>query len=57
MIPFQEKDDFLLLYGKNPRAHADFPTFVPKIYSSYKSDLHLDFEFKHKELAILKVKQ
>ena len=45
------------LAGKNPRAHADFPTFVPEIYSNYKSDLHLDFEFKHKELAILKVKQ
>ena len=45
------------LAGKNPRAHADFPTFVPEIYSNHKSDLHLDFEFKHKELAILKVKQ
>lgn len=45
------------LAGKNPRAHADFPTFVPEIYANYKSDLHLDFEFKHKELAILKVKQ
>ena len=41
--------------GKNPRAHADFPTFVPMVYSNYKKDLHLDFEFKHKELAIQKV--
>lgn len=43
------------LAGKNPRAHADFPTFVPMVYSNYKKDLHLDFEFKHKELAIQKV--
>ena len=43
------------LVGNNPRAHADFPTFVPEIYSSYEKDLHLDFEFKHKELAINKV--
>jgi len=43
------------LVGKNPRAHADFPTFVPEIYSNYEKDLHLDFEFKHKELAINKV--
>lgn len=40
------------LVGKNPRAHADFPTFLPEIYSNYKNDLHLDFEFKHKESAI-----
>jgi UV DNA damage endonuclease len=45
------------LVGNNPRAHADFPTFLPEIYANYKSDLHLDFEFKHKELAIHKVKQ
>ena len=43
------------LAGKNPRAHADFPTFVPTVYSNYKKDLHLDFEFKHKEIAIQKV--
>jgi UV DNA damage endonuclease len=43
------------LAGKNPRAHADFPTFVPMVYSNYKKDLHLDFEFKHKEIAIQKV--
>jgi len=43
------------LVGNNPRAHADFPTFVPEIYSNYEKDLHLDFEFKHKELAINKV--
>lgn len=40
------------LVGKNPRAHADFPTFLPEIYSNYKNPLHLDFEFKHKESAI-----
>lgn len=40
------------LVGKNPRAHADFPTFIPEIYRNYKNDLHLDFEFKHKESAI-----
>jgi UV DNA damage endonuclease len=40
------------LVGKNPRAHADFPTFIPEIYSNYKNNLHLDFEFKHKESAI-----
>lgn len=45
------------LIGNNPRAHADFPTFVPDIYANYKGDLHLDFEFKLKEVAILKVKQ
>ena len=43
------------LVGNNPRAHADFPTFVPEIYSNYEKDLHLDFEFKHKELAINRV--
>jgi UV DNA damage endonuclease len=43
------------LVGKNPRAHADFPTFVPEIYSSYKNPLHLDFEFKDKEAAIKKI--
>jgi UV DNA damage endonuclease len=43
------------LAGKNPRAHADFPTFVPMVYSTYKKDLHLDFEFKHKESAINKI--
>jgi UV DNA damage endonuclease len=43
------------LAGKNPRAHADFPTFVPMVYSTYTKDLHLDFEFKHKESAINKI--
>lgn len=43
------------LAGKNPRAHADFPTMLPDIYANYKGDLHLDFEFKQKEIAINKV--
>lgn len=43
------------LPGKNPRAHADFPTFLPDIYANYKGDLHLDFEFKMKEIAINKI--
>ena len=43
------------LVGKNPRAHADFPTFLPDIYANYKGDLHLDFEFKMKEIAINKI--
>jgi len=43
------------LPGKNPRAHADFPTMMPSIYANYKGNLHLDFEFKLKELAINKV--
>lgn len=43
------------LVGKNPRAHADFPTMLPDIYANYKGNLHLDFEFKMKELAINKI--
>ena len=43
------------LPGKNPRAHADFPTMLPAIYANYKGDLHLDFEFKMKEIAINKI--
>lgn len=43
------------LAGKNPRAHADFPTMLPSIYANYKGDLHLDFEFKMKEVAINKI--
>lgn len=43
------------LPGKNPRAHADFPTMLPDIYKNYKGDLHLDFEFKLKEVAINKI--
>lgn len=43
------------LAGKNPRAHADFPTMLPDIYANYKGDLHLDFEFKMKEIAINKI--
>jgi UV DNA damage endonuclease len=43
------------LVGKNPRAHADFPTFLPEIYKNYKGELHLDFEFKQKEIAINKI--
>lgn len=43
------------LIGKNPRAHADFPTHMPEIYKSCKNPLHLDFEFKAKEAAIKKV--
>ena len=43
------------LAGKNPRAHADFPTFLPDIYKNYKGKLHLDFEFKLKEIAINKI--
>jgi UV DNA damage endonuclease len=43
------------LPGKNPRAHADFPTMMPSIYANYKGNLHLDFEFKLKELAITKI--
>ena len=43
------------LPGKNPRAHADFPTMMPSIYANYKGNLHLDFEFKMKELAINKI--
>jgi len=43
------------LPGKNPRAHADFPTMMPSIYANYKGNLHLDFEFKQKELAITKI--
>jgi len=43
------------LAGKNPRAHADFPTFLPDIYANYKGELHLDFEFKLKEVAINKI--
>jgi UV DNA damage endonuclease len=41
--------------GKNPRAHADFPTMLPAIYKNYKGKLHLDFEFKSKERAIQKI--
>ncbi len=40
------------LPGKNMRAHADVPTFVPDIYKNHTSPLHLDFEFKKKEEAI-----
>lgn len=43
------------LPGKNPRAHADFPTFMPDVYKNYSNDLHLDFEFKLKEIAINKI--
>ncbi len=43
------------LPGKNPRAHADFPTMFPAVYANYKKPLHLDFEFKMKELSIYKV--
>lgn len=43
------------LPGKNPRAHADFPTMFPAVYANYKKPLHLDFEFKLKEIAIYKV--
>lgn len=43
------------LVGNNPRAHADFPTMLPSIYANYKGDLHLDFEFKMKEVAINKI--
>jgi UV DNA damage endonuclease len=43
------------LPGKNPRAHADFPTFLPNVYKNYNNDLHLDFEFKLKEIAINKI--
>ena len=43
------------LAGKNPRAHADFPTFLPEVYKNYKGNLHLDFEFKMKEIAINKI--
>ena len=38
--------------GNNPRAHADFPTMLPDIYANHKDPLHLDFEFKLKEVAI-----
>ena len=41
------------LVGKNPRAHADFPTTLPSAYQNYRNGpLHLDFEFKQKEVAI-----
>jgi UV DNA damage endonuclease len=43
------------LVGNNPRAHADFPTMLPAIYKNHKDPLHLDFEFKLKEIAINKV--
>ena len=43
------------LAGKNPRAHADFPTMLPSIYKNYEDELHLDFEFKMKEIAINKI--
>jgi UV DNA damage endonuclease len=43
------------LAGKNPRAHADFPTMLPDIYANHKDPLHLDFEFKLKEIAINKI--
>jgi len=43
------------LPGKNPRAHADFPTMLPAIYKNYSKPLHLDFEFKLKEQAIGKI--
>ena len=43
------------LPGKNPRAHADFPTDIPAVYSVHKDPLHLDFEFKLKEIAINKI--
>ena len=43
------------LAGNNPRAHADFPTMLPAIYKNYTKPLHLDFEFKQKEVAILKI--
>ena len=43
------------LPGKNPRAHADFPTMLPAIYKNYGKPLHLDFEFKLKEQAIRKI--
>lgn len=37
---------------KNPRAHADLPYRIPQVYVDYKNSLHLDFEFKSKEIAI-----
>lgn len=43
------------LPGNNPRAHADFPTMLPAIYKNYTNPLHLDFEFKLKEIAINKI--
>lgn len=43
------------LPGRNPRAHADFPTTLPFVYKNYTKPLHLDFEFKLKEQAISKV--
>jgi UV DNA damage endonuclease len=43
------------LAGNNPRAHADFPTMLPAIYANHKDELHLDFEFKLKEIAIDKI--
>ncbi len=43
------------LVGNNPRAHADFPTMLPAIYKNYNGELHLDFEFKMKEIAINKI--
>jgi UV DNA damage endonuclease len=43
------------LAGNNPRAHADFPTMLPAIYANHKDELHLDFEFKLKDIAIDKI--
>lgn len=41
--------------GNNPRAHADYPTSIPDVYKNYGKPLHIDFEFKQKELAIQRV--
>lgn len=40
--------------GKNPRAHADYPSFKYNVYDDANYDL--DFEFKMKEKAIEKYK-
>lgn len=39
---------------KNPRKHADFPTYVPETYGH---DVDLDLEFKEKDYALLRMKE
>ena len=39
----------------DPRAHADFPTFLPEVYNSFSGVL--ECEFKDKDLAVSKCKK
>lgn len=40
--------------GTNPRAHADYVSHFPHEYKCEQKDLHLEMEFKAKDLAIQK---